>query len=184
MAPAALGSMALWGLWNFLPKIALQTLPPLQVVFYEAVGNMFVSVPIFIFLKGRVETNAHGIRVTAAGATLTVISLVAYFQSLKLGPVATIATMTAMYPVVTLILARIFLKEKISRRQMTASALALGRFICWRDNPCSLSLRERAGVRDIPQFELQDNPSPSHRSPGGRGKEVKPPYPTAAPSPG
>lgn len=114
-----------WGLWAFLPKIALQTLPPGDLIFYESFGNLIPAVAIFIFMRGRIRMNVPGIRLIILGSLAAFGSILAYLYALDQGKVAVVVTVTAMYPVVTILLAWAILKEKITPRQCAAIILAL-----------------------------------------------------------
>lgn len=121
----ALGAMLLWGVWGFLPKIAVQALPPPSVVFYESVGSLCVALPVMLFLRGRLERSPQGIALMACTSIVSTVAILCYFLALRTGPVGTIVTLTAMYPVVSLLLARVLLKESINRRQGFAIILAM-----------------------------------------------------------
>lgn len=125
LLPSVAG-LLLWGGWSFLPKLAMRTISPHSVLFYEAVGDViFVALPIFFFLKGKLQTNREGVTLAACSSSISLVSLLIYYYALRVGPVATISTIGAMYPVVALILARIFLQEKINRLQCLAIVMAL-----------------------------------------------------------
>jgi drug/metabolite transporter (DMT)-like permease len=121
----SLAAMVLWGLWAFLPKLAMQTMSPQSVIFYEALGNILVAVPIFFFLKRKLIVDKKGITLTACSSAISMVAILTYYYALRLGPVATIVTVTAMYPIIGLALARIFLKEKMNRIQLLAVAMAM-----------------------------------------------------------
>ncbi|HRJ65519.1 MAG TPA: DMT family transporter [Alphaproteobacteria bacterium] len=121
----ALGALFAWGFWAFLPKLALQSMPPHSVIFYEALGNLLVAVPVFIYLRGRLKWHGRTVPMAAFISAITVGAFLMYFFALKNGPVATIVTLTALYPVVVILLARVFLKEKLNRLQWLAVALAV-----------------------------------------------------------
>ena len=122
----ALGAMLVWGLWAFLPKIALQTMQPHSVIFYEAFGSLCVSMPVLCFyLKGKLQKDARALAIISASSALTVTAIMCYFYALKHGPVAVVVTLTAMYPVISLVLARIFYKERINKIQVIAVIMAM-----------------------------------------------------------
>lgn len=121
----AVGALVAWGFWSFLPKLALQSMQPHSVIFYEAIGNLITAIPVFIILRGRLVHSRVGISLSAFTSSLTVGAFLLYFFALHHGPVATVVTLTALYPIVVLIMARVFLKEKLNKVQMTSVALAL-----------------------------------------------------------
>lgn len=122
----AVGALIAWGFWSFLPKLALQSMQPHSVIFYESLGNLITAIPVFILLRGRLVRSRVGISIAAFVSIMTVGAFLLFFFALQNGPVATVVTMTALYPVIVLILARVFLKEKLNRIQMVAVALAIG----------------------------------------------------------
>src|SRR5690606_22953643 len=102
----AVGALFAWGIWSFLPKLALQSMQPHSVVFYEALGNLVIAVAVLTFLRGRLARNRRGICMSAFISSITVGAFLLYFFALHHGPVATVVTLTALYPIVVLIMAR------------------------------------------------------------------------------
>jgi len=121
----ALAALFIWGFWAFLPKLALQSLDPHSVIFYESFGNMLVALPIMFHLKFKFQKDRKAVSMLAGSAVLTVLAILAYFYALKTGPVAVIVTLTALYPVISVILARIVLKEKLNKIQIAAVLMAV-----------------------------------------------------------
>ena len=121
----ALAALFIWGFWAFLPKLALQSLDPHSVIFYESFGNMLVALPIMFHLKFKFQNDRKAMSMLAGSAVLTVLAILAYFYALKNGPVAVIVTLTALYPVISVILARIVLKEKLNKIQIAAVLMAV-----------------------------------------------------------
>lgn len=121
----ALAALVVWGFWAFLPKLALQTLPPHNVIFYESLGNFIITLPILFYLKFNIKTDRKTVKMVATMSVLTVCAILSYFTALAQGPVAVIATMTAMYPIICLILARVILKERVNTLQKVAILMAL-----------------------------------------------------------
>lgn len=124
-ALAPLAALVLWGFWAFLPKLAMQGLPPHSVIFYEAMGGLIVTLPLLFFIQGRLVRDVRGIGIVACGSSISLVAILCYYSALKIGPVATVTTISAMYPAVGIALARIFLKEKMNRMQWLAAALAM-----------------------------------------------------------
>ncbi|MFH1158863.1 MAG: DMT family transporter [Pseudomonadota bacterium] len=121
----SLGALVLWGVSAFLPKLALQRLSLPGVLFYDAVGSMLVAMLILFFMQGKLERDKKGIAIAFCISGISILAAILYYYALRLGPVATIVTITAMTPVVTLILARVFLRDKINRIQLLAIGMAM-----------------------------------------------------------
>ena len=123
--PPALGALVVWGLWAFLPKIALQTMQPHSVIFYESFGNLIVAIPILFYLRFKLQKDKRALFILGCSSALTIGAILSYFYALQTGPVAVVVTMTAMYPVISLILARVVLQERINKIQFAAVLMAM-----------------------------------------------------------
>lgn len=120
-----IAALVLWGFWAFLPKLAMQSMEPHSVIFYEAVGGLCVTLPLLFHIKGKLVRDAKSIGIVMCGSSISIIAILCYYTALKMGPVATVATIAAMYPIVGVALARVFLKEKMNRLQLVAAAMAM-----------------------------------------------------------
>jgi drug/metabolite transporter (DMT)-like permease len=120
-----IAALILWGFWAFLPKLAMQTLEPHAVLLYEAAGGLFVTIPLLFTIKGKLMRDKKGISIIACGSSISIIAILCYYSALRMGPVATVSTIAAMYPIVGVALARIFLKEKMNRTQFFAAGMAM-----------------------------------------------------------
>lgn len=123
---APLTALVLWGFWAFLPKLAMRhSMQPHSVIFYEALGSLFVTMPLLFTIRGKLVRDKKGIGILFCGSSLSVLGVLSYYSALKIGPVATVSTITAMYPLIGVALARIFLKEKMNRLQFVAAGMAM-----------------------------------------------------------
>jgi len=121
----AIGALLVWGFWAFLPKMALQTLQPHSVIMYESLGNLLIALPILVQQRFRLQWHKRGVSIIALSSVLTVSAILSYFYALHHGPVSIIVTVSAMYPVISLVLAGIFLHERLNKIQYCAVAAAM-----------------------------------------------------------
>lgn len=103
----------------------MQSLSPANVILYEALGGLLVVMPLLYFIKGKLVRDVKAISIIGCGSSISIIAILCYYSALQLGPVATVSTIGAMYPIVGVALARIFFKEKMNRVQLFAAALAM-----------------------------------------------------------
>ena len=115
-----------FGLWAFFPKLALQTLSAGDVLIYEQIGNVAVMLGVLAWLKGRVGVSRRGVSLAFCGGFVAMGGVFLYFTALHLGPVSTVTTLSALYPVGSVLLARLILKEHIRSRQYAGMAFAMG----------------------------------------------------------
>ena len=117
-----------WGLWALLARLIGDALSPGQQQALSTLGLL----PVMIFLGsfGRLGPPSRGPRgiLFALGAgVLTCLGNLAYYDVLNRGTkVATVVPLTALYPLVTIVLAVIFLRERINRIQSAGLLLSLG----------------------------------------------------------
>lgn len=120
----ALLSLLFYGLWGFFPKLAVGHLDPRSALLYQLSGTAVV-VLLGLLLGPTLQFNARG----AAGAALMGVSgaLGSLFMFLALGRgrASVVVTLTALYPLVTLLLAFLILKEPITLKQGLGMLLAL-----------------------------------------------------------
>ncbi|KPK38587.1 MAG: hypothetical protein AMJ69_08035 [Gammaproteobacteria bacterium SG8_47] len=120
----AFAAFAMWGVWAFLPKLVVQSMSARSAIVYEALGGALVALGVVIYLGFRVETDARGIGLAMLTGVLGVGGALAYLIALTRGPVSLIAVSSALYPVLTIVLAYFVLHEPISAKQMIGIVLA------------------------------------------------------------
>ena len=121
----AFAALLCWGLWAFFPKLALRTLPPATSVFYEAVGVMLTSIAVVKFLGPKLQGDITGIMYALLTGIFGTVGLYFFFTAVDAGPISVISSLTAMYPVVTVVLAVLILHEPVTARQAIGIALAV-----------------------------------------------------------
>jgi len=115
----------LWGFMVFLPKIALSEISPLSAIIYEICGGLTVALFVLFFIGGRPEFNLRGAALAYSVGICGFLGTLTYFYAITKGSVSTIATMTAMYPVVAIICGVFFLNETLTVKQVMGISLSL-----------------------------------------------------------
>jgi transporter family protein len=114
-----------WGLWGFFPKLTTGYLDPKSALVFEIVGAMAIGLIVLALLGFRPQFNTagatFGILTGLAGATGALFFLFA----LSRGELSITVTATALYPLVTVVLAFLILKEPITLKQGIGMVLAL-----------------------------------------------------------
>ena len=126
----SLVTIAVWGAWGFLSKVASAEVNVYLNQLLYTVG----LVPLMVFVgwtvhKRRRHLPTGDARRGASWAFLTGIlgglGNIAFFQALvKGGKASVVAPATALFPMVTVVLALVFLKERLGRIQMAGLVLA------------------------------------------------------------
>lgn len=120
-------TIALWGLWGFCGKIALERrMAPPTIFLIETLMTISLSIPMFLIVgfwqKAQVLSfNVYGV---LSGAALAV-GVFFYYFALSEGRVSVIVPLTATYPVVSALLGYALLGERPSLAQWAGITLII-----------------------------------------------------------
>jgi transporter family protein len=114
-----------WGLYGFLPKLAGQHLPPTGAMVYYALGVGFVAAVGAVAGGVPSRPSTAGVALSFFTGVCGALGGLAYFFTLREAPVSVAAPLTALYPVITLLLAFVILREPISARQWLGVVMAV-----------------------------------------------------------
>ena len=123
----ALTASLIWGLWGFLGKIASKTVMPQNILMISALGSA-LALPLTLLLFYKyfsfpITSGPHYIALLSG--FLGGIGALFFFLAISKGDASKVVVVTAMYPVVTIALSFIFLKEPMSLDKIIAIGLAL-----------------------------------------------------------
>lgn len=126
----SLATIVLWGTWGLVSKIASGGVDAYVNQLLYTVGLL----PLMVFVGWTVakrssgdarEGRNRGIFWAFLTGILGGLGNIAFFQALvKGGSASVVAPVTALFPVVTVLLALVFLKERLGRTQWVGLALA------------------------------------------------------------
>jgi uncharacterized membrane protein len=120
-------TLLLWGGWGVLGKVVGDALTPAESQAFSTFGLL----PLIAVLGLRKPAACsprmtRGLAFGFLSGLLAGAGNIAYYHALSLGGAAsTVTPLTALYPVVTIVLAVLFLREKISRIQLLGIGVAL-----------------------------------------------------------
>ena len=114
-----------WGLWAFLPKLAIRSIGVTSILIYEFVGSAVVAVVVLAHLGFRPDVEPRGIALSVASGLFAFLGVLTYLWAIRSGPVSLTAAATALYPLLTIILAAVLLSEPMSARQIAGVVLAI-----------------------------------------------------------
>jgi bacterial/archaeal transporter family protein len=120
-----LGAMICWGFWGFIPKLTTRYLSPQSAIIYEVVGAMCLAAIALVSFKFQPDVHPTGIFLAIMTGMLGFLGAFCFLSAVSTGPVTLVATLSALYPVISIVLAVAFLHESISLRQGIGIVLAL-----------------------------------------------------------
>ncbi|HYA02461.1 MAG TPA: EamA family transporter [Syntrophobacteria bacterium] len=128
MAPWLINSLVAlvcFGLWGFLPKIAVRYVSPRSALVYEALGVVTVGCIVLLTVGKGISTDMKGIVPAVLTGIFGTVGFLCFLYAVNVGGVSVVATLTALYPAITILLAVIFLKESVTLTQIAGIGLAI-----------------------------------------------------------
>ncbi|MFN3480193.1 MAG: EamA family transporter [Thermodesulfovibrionales bacterium] len=118
-------TLILWGIWGFFSKIATIHSSASSVYLYGSVGALVVTLFSIFFLGFRFDVHPLGIMYGILGGISGGAGIILFYLAIREGKVSIVVTLTALYPLVTLLLSYIILKEQITLKQTIGIFFAL-----------------------------------------------------------
>ncbi len=121
----ALMALIIYGFWGFFPKLAVNYINPQSAVVYEVGGAMLVGGLVLVIMGFQPEYHPKGVAFAALTGVAGMLGTLCFFAAASRGKISVVVSMTAMYPLITIILAVLFLKEPITLKQLSGMACSL-----------------------------------------------------------
>jgi uncharacterized membrane protein len=114
-----------WGLWGLLSKIGSGTASPLQMQILFTLGMLPVAMAMLMHMRGRLDRNAAGIACGLLSGVATGVGTLGYYAALRDQNASVVTPVTGLFPVLTVVLAFVVLRERLNKVQMGGMLLAL-----------------------------------------------------------
>ncbi len=125
----ALAAFALWGVWSLTSKIAVDRVTAGNVFGFYVISSLTAPMLYVFFRKGSIDSSAKPIRMAwAMGAVALAVNVsgtYAYTYALQEGTASLVVPISSAYPIVTVVLALAFLRERISRLHVSSLAIVV-----------------------------------------------------------
>jgi len=119
-----------WAAWVFSAKFGSDQLPPNTEQFVAAFGFLVLGMVVFASMRFRVERNGKGPAYGIICGVLLAGGAVASFAAYRTGAsTPVITTLIAMYPMVTVALAVVILRERLNRLQTLGVLFAIAALV-------------------------------------------------------
>ncbi len=118
-------SLVNFGLWGLFAKLSVNYVDSKNALFYQTIGVLIAGLVVFYMMNFKASTNPKGIIFGLLTGLTYGAGCLFFFFAVTRGNLATIVTLTALYPVITIILSYCILHETISLRQGIATVFAL-----------------------------------------------------------
>jgi uncharacterized membrane protein len=122
--------MVCWGCWAILAKLGSYEIPAKASQFVFAWGTLPVAVVLLARRRFKLEKNAKGIFYGLANGVLATIGSWALFVAYRTGGnTSVIIAVTAMYPLLTVVLALLVLRERLTMLRVVGLVFAAAAFV-------------------------------------------------------
>src|SRR5687768_9934937 len=140
LVPAVV-ALVLYGLGQGLVKKYIADVPPARFCLFFVVAKALVNFGYFATQEHPPLTASTSFMLVGTLAyVFDGLGWILYFKSIVMGPITIVGTLSAAYPALTVLFARVFLKETVQPMQYVAIALViagcLGVVLCARGREC------------------------------------------------
>src|SRR6266576_4182784 len=118
-----------WGLWGFLSKIGSEAASPLQMQILFTLGMLPVAVGMLWQMRWKLDRNRGGVTYGILSGVATGLGTLGYYAALREQNASVVTPVTGLFPVLTVMLAFVVLRERLNKVQMGGMILALASIV-------------------------------------------------------
>lgn len=120
----SLVSLFSFGLWGFFTKLSIEHIDFKSAIVYQTIGVILVALVGLSLLGFKPAADTKGFIYAVLTGFAYAFGCLFYFIAASRGKVITVVTLTALYPLITILLSYYLLKEVISIKQIFGILLA------------------------------------------------------------
>jgi transporter family protein len=121
----SLATMVSWGVWGIFGKMASAQINAKFLILISITTSFLLLWIIFLISGFEVEKKGPGIGLAMLAGTAGSIGSIFFYLALKNGKASVVVPLTALYPLVTVALSFVFLKEHVSALNIIGIVLAM-----------------------------------------------------------
>lgn len=121
----SLTALFLYGAWGYWGTRASNFINPLSITFYSSLGVLISGIVALILLDFKLELSIKGSTYGFLNGLANGIACIFFIMALRKGPVMPVVLMTSMYPMITLMLCMLFLKQGLTLKQVAGMIFAV-----------------------------------------------------------
>lgn len=122
---AATLALLIYGFWGFFPKLAVTYINPQSALIFEVAGAMLVGFGVLIYSGFQPQMHPKGVIFGMLTGISGMLGTLCYFAAASKGKIAVVVSMTALYPLITILLAAMILREPVTVKQVFGIVFAL-----------------------------------------------------------
>jgi len=122
-------ALVTFGAWGFFPKLAVNYITPSSAIIYQVIGGLLVGVVGLTLVNFKPETHPMGILYAVLTGITGVLGTFFYYAAASRGQISIVVSLTALYPLITILLAMIFLHETLVLKQVIGLCFAVAAIV-------------------------------------------------------
>ena len=123
--PATILALFSFGLWGLFTKLAIVYIDSKSALVFQTVGVLAVGLIALCLINFKPATDMKGLTFGLLTGVAYGVGCLFYFMAVDKGKIITVVTLTALYPLVTILLSYLLLREAVSIKQCVGIAFAL-----------------------------------------------------------
>jgi bacterial/archaeal transporter family protein len=123
--PPALLALFSFGLWGLFSKLAIVYIDSKSALIFQTVGVLIVGLIALSLINFKPATDMKGLSFGLLTGIAYGVGCLFYLIAADKGKVITVVTLTALYPLITIILSYLLLHETVNIKQFLGILLAL-----------------------------------------------------------
>ncbi len=120
-----------WGLWGFCEKVASRSVVPGTLIILSALGSLSVF-PIYLLMfarQFRFSWQNPDYYMSVAGGMAGAVGGIFFYFAISQGEASRVVTVTSLYPMISVVLAHLFLNEPLTSQKIVGIACAVAAMI-------------------------------------------------------
>lgn len=122
--PEALLALLSFGMWGFFTKLGILYIDSRSALVFQTVGVVIIGIIVLALLNFKPALETKGIGFGILTGIAYGVGCLFYFFAASKGKITTVVTLTALYPLVTILLSYLILKETVTAKQFMGIVLA------------------------------------------------------------
>lgn len=123
--PAALVALFSFGLWGLFGKLAVNYIDPKSALVFQSAGGLVLAFIALTMLDFKPSIDGKGLSLSLLTGVTYAAGCLFFFIAVDKGKAMTVVTLTALYPLITIVLSYFILRETINLKQCLGVVFAL-----------------------------------------------------------
>jgi len=114
-----------WGFWGFFPKLAVRYIDPRSALVFQSIGAILLGVVVLVAMRFQVQWQPAGVLFATLTGFAGFAGSLFFLIAVSRVKISIVVALTALYPVLSITLAILLLRESISLKQFFGAVLAV-----------------------------------------------------------